>query len=304
MSHDFIRPKPLDFVILLVLSIIWGSAFGAIKIAVDSTGPFSLVAVRTLVGFLVLFVFLAFSGGLKLDFARLPYRRLLAIGFVGTLLPFFLISWAEQTVDSAVAGLLNGAGPLVTVLGAHFITRDELMTKGRLAGVLLGLVGIIILMQDGLEKLGTGSLLGQIALVVAFGCYAAGNLMVRGVKLLTPVQLAACSLAFSSLISVPAALWLEAPTPQSWSLEVWGALLWLAVVSTAFAFSLRYVLIRRAGAGFVANVGYLIPIVAVLIGFFFLDERITPMTVLAMLIILLSLYVTRRAGIKLRKIND
>ncbi len=304
MSHDFIRPKPLDFVILLVLSIIWGSAFGAIKIAVDSTGPFSLVAVRTLVGFLVLFVFLALSGGLKLDFARLPYRCLLAIGFVGTLLPFFLISWAEQTVDSAVAGLLNGAGPLVTVLGAHFITRDELMTKGRLAGVLLGLVGIIILMQDGLEKLGTGSLLGQIALVVAFGCYAAGNLMVRGVKLLTPVQLAACSLAFSSLISVPAALWLEAPTPQSWSLEVWGALLWLAVVSTAFAFSLRYVLIRRAGAGFVANVGYLIPIVAVLIGFFFLDERITPMTVLAMLIILLSLYVTRRAGIKLRKIND
>lgn len=304
MSHDFIRPKPLDFVILLVLSIIWGSAFGAIKIAVDSTGPFSLVAVRTLVGFLVLFVFLALSGGLKLDFARLPYRRLLAIGFVGTLLPFFLISWAEQTVDSAVAGLLNGAGPLVTVLGAHFITRDELMTKGRLAGVLLGLVGIIILMQDGLEKLGTGSLLGQIALVVAFGCYAAGNLMVRGVKLLTPVQLAAFSLAFSSLISVPAALWLEAPTPQSWSLEVWGALLWLAVVSTAFAFSLRYVLIRRAGAGFVANVGYLIPIVAVLIGFFFLDERITPMTVLAMLIILLSLYVTRRAGIKLRKIND
>ena len=304
MSHDFIRPKPLDFVILLVLSIIWGSAFGAIKIAVDSTGPFSLVAVRTLVGFLVLFVFLALSGGLKLNFARLPYRRLLAIGFVGTLLPFFLISWAEQTVDSAVAGLLNGAGPLVTVLGAHFITRDELMTKGRLAGVLLGLVGIIILMQDGLEKLGTGSLLGQIALVVAFGCYAAGNLMVRGVKLLTPVQLAACSLAFSSLISVPAALWLEAPTPQSWSLEVWGALLWLAVVSTAFAFSLRYVLIRRAGAGFVANVGYLIPIVAVLIGFFFLDERITPMTVLAMLIILLSLYVTRRAGIKLRKIND
>lgn len=304
MSHDFIRPKPLDFLILLVLSVIWGSAFGAIKIAVDSTGPFSLVAVRTLIGFIVLFIFLVLSGGLKIDYARLPYRRLLAIGFVGTLLPFFLISWAEQTVDSAVAGLLNGAGPLVTVLGAHFITRDELMTKGRLVGVLLGLVGIILLMQDGIEKLGTGSLLGQFALVVAFGCYAAGNLMVRGVKHLTPVQLAASSLALSSCIAVPATFWLEAPTPQSWSLEVWGALLWLAIISTAFAFSLRYVLIERAGAGFVANVGYLIPIVAVLIGFFFLDEQITLMTFLAMLIILLSLYVTRRAGIKLRKIND
>ena len=85
---------------------------------------------------------------------------------------------------------------------------------------------------------------------------------------------------------------------------MWGALLWLAIISTAFAFSLRYVLIERAGAGFVANVGYLIPIVAVLIGFFFLDEQITLMTFLAMLVISLSLFVTRRAGIKLRKIND
>ena len=301
MSHDFIRPKPLDFVILLLLAVIWGSAFGAIKIAVDSTGPFSLVAARTLIGFLALWLFLAFSGGLELDYARLPYRRLLAIAIIGTLLPFFLISWAEQTVDSAVAGLLNGAGPLVTVLGAHFITRDELMTRGRLLGVLVGLIGIVLLMQDGLAKLGTSSIPGQLALIAAFGCYAAGNLMVRGRSLLTPVQLAASSLLISAVISVPAALWLEAPVPQDWPLPVWGALLWLAVISTAFAFSLRYILIERAGAGFMANVGYLIPVVALLIGFFLLDEAITPMTMLAMAVILISLYITRAAGIRLRK---
>ncbi|MGB1894094.1 MAG: DMT family transporter [Candidatus Puniceispirillaceae bacterium] len=304
MRHDFVRPKPLDFGILLLLSIIWGSAFGAIKIAVDSTGPLSLVAARTLIGFLVLFIFLAIFGGLKLDYAKLPYRRLLAIGLVGTLLPFFLISWAEQTVDSAVAGLLNGAGPLVTVLGAHFITRDELMTKGRLLGVLVGLLGIILLMQDGLNKLGTESLLGQLALVVAFGCYAAGNLLVRGRSLLTPVQLAASSLFISALISVPAAIWLEAPAPQSWPLQVWGAILWLAIISTAFAFSLRYVLIERAGAGFMANVGYLIPVVAVLIGFFILGESVSLTTLLAMTVILISLYITRRAGIRLRNKDD
>ena len=301
MSHDFIRPKPLDFVILLLLAVIWGSAFGAVKIAVDSTGPFSLVAARTLIGFLALWLLLAFSGGLKLDYACLPYRRLLAIAIIGTLLPFFLISWAEQTVDSAVAGLLNGAGPLVTVLGAHFITRDELMTKGRLLGVLVGLIGIVLLMQDGLAKLGTSSIPGQLALIVAFGCYAAGNLMVRGRSLLTPVQLAASSLLISAVISVPAALWLEAPAPQDWPWVVWGALLWLAIISTAFAFSLRYILIERAGAGFMANVGYLIPVVALLIGFFLLDEAITPMTMLAMAMILISLYITRAEGIRLRK---
>jgi len=301
MSHDFIRPKPLDFLILAVLAIIWGSAFGAIKIAVEATGPYSLVAVRTAIGFSVLFVFLALSGGWKLEYRNLPYKRLLAIGVVGTLLPFFLISWAEQFVDSAVAGLLNGAGPLVTVLGAHFITRDELLTKGRLIGVLVGLIGIILLMQEGLDKLGSTSLLGQLALVVAFGCYAAGNLMVRGQRLLSPVQLAASSLLISAVISLPAAFWLESPQPLSWSFRAWAALLWLAVISTAFAFSLRYILIERAGAGFMANVGYLIPVVAVLIGFFILGERVTFTTFLAMIIILISLYITRRAGIKLRK---
>lgn len=303
MSHDFIRPKLMDFAILLLLSVIWGSAFGAIKVAVESTGPFTLVAARTVIGFTVLFIFLAASGGLKWDYANLPYRRLLAIGLFGTLLPFFLISWAEQTVDSAVAGLMNGAGPLITVLGAHFITRDELMTKGRLAGVLIGLIGIVILMQDGLDKLGTDSLMGQLALVLAFSCYAAGNLMVRGQSLLTPVQLAASSLFIAGLVSVPAALWLETPTPQNWPLSVWGAILWLGIISTAFAFSLRYVLIERAGAGFMANVGYLIPIVAVLIGFFILGESISPAIMLAMLTILISLYITRRAGIRLRKKN-
>jgi probable blue pigment (indigoidine) exporter len=145
--------------------------------------------------------------------------------------------------------------------------------------------------------------MGQLALVLAFSCYAAGNLMVRGQSLLTPVQLAASSLFIAGLVSVPAALWLETPTPQNWPLSVWGAILWLGIISTAFAFSLRYVLIERAGAGFMANVGYLIPIVAVLIGFFILGESISPAIMLAMLTILISLYITRRAGIRLRKKN-
>ena len=147
MTHQLVRQNVLDYVILLTLSVIWGSAFGAIKIAVETTGPLSLVAARTSLGFITVGVFLAITGGWKVDVKALPYRRLLAIGLVGTATPFFLIGWAEQYVDSSVAGLLNGAAPLVTVLGAHYITGDELLTKTRLAGVLFGLVGVILLMQ-------------------------------------------------------------------------------------------------------------------------------------------------------------
>ena len=300
MTHQLRKPQPLDFFILLVLSVIWGSAFGAIKIAVDGSGPLTVVAARTTIGGLGIALWLVCSGGLRLPWRDLPWARLFAIAFVGTLTPFFLISWAEQYVDSSVAGLLNGTGPLVTVLGAHFITRDELMTKGRLFGVLLGLCGVAVLMYDGLSQLGGPSLIAQLALMLAFSCYAGGNLMVRGLNHIQPAQLTGFSLILSSVIALPLAFLLEQPDPVSWPADVWMALLWLGLVSTAFAFSLRYVLINRAGAGFMSNVGYTIPVVAVIIGLVVLGEPLTPAKVVAMLIVLASLYVTRRAGVKLR----
>ncbi len=108
MRHDFVRPKPLDFLILLLLSIIWGSAFGAIKIAVDSTGPLSLVAARTLIGFLVLFIFFGDFWRIKAGLCKTALSAAFGYRAGWHAAAVFLISWAEQTVDSAVAGLLNG----------------------------------------------------------------------------------------------------------------------------------------------------------------------------------------------------
>ena len=300
MSHQFRKPQLLDFFILLVLSVIWGSAFGAIKIAVDETAPFTVVAARTIIGGIGVCVWLMITGSWRLNWQGLPWGRLCSIALLGTLLPFFLISWAEQYVDSSVAGLLNGTGPLVTVLGAHFITRDELLTKGRMAGVLIGMGGVVILMYDGLSQLGGASLIAQLALMLAFSCYAGGNLMVRGIHGITPVQLTGFSLILSSLLALPLAFFLEQPEPMSWSADIWASLLWLGLISTAFAFSLRYVLINRAGAGFLSNVGYTIPMVAVVIGVVLLGEAVTLPKLLALLVILASLYITRRAGVKLR----
>ena len=300
MTHQLVRQNFLDYIILFVVSIIWGSAFGAIKLAVVETGPLSLVASRTLLGFLAMAVFLFFAGGWRVDLRTMPYRRLLAIGFIGTAIPFFLIAWAEQYVDSTVAGLLNGASPLVTVIGAHFVTKDELMTRGRFIGVLVGLIGAVLLMHEGFAQMGHSSLWAQFGLILAFGCYGAGNLLVRGQTALRPSQLACFSLLLTSIFFVPAAILIERPNITTWSFEAWLALLWLGVVSTAMAFSLRYILINRAGAGFLSNVGYLIPMIAVLIGYFILDETISNIKIIAMAIIILSLYITRIAGIKLR----
>ena len=124
--------------------------------------------------------------------------------------------------------------------------------------------------------------------------------MVRGVNGITPVQLTGFSLILSSFLALPLALFLEQPEPMSWTTEIWASLLWLGLISTAFAFTLRYVLINRAGAGFLSNVGYTIPMVAVFIGFVLLGEAVTLPKLLALLVILASLYITRRTGVKLR----
>ena len=124
--------------------------------------------------------------------------------------------------------------------------------------------------------------------------------MVRGVNGITPVQLTAISLILSSFLVLPLAFFLEQPEPMSWTAEIWASLLWLGLISTAFAFTLRYVLINRAGAGFLSNVGYTIPMVAVVIGIVLLDEAVTLPKLLALLVILTSLYITRRTGVKLR----
>ena len=124
--------------------------------------------------------------------------------------------------------------------------------------------------------------------------------MVRGVHGITPVQLTGFSLILSSFWALPLAFFLEQPEPMIWSAGIWASLLWLGLISTAFAFSLRYVLINRAGAGFLSNVGYTIPMVAVVIGVVLLGEAVTVPKLLALLVILASLYITRRAGVKLR----
>jgi drug/metabolite transporter (DMT)-like permease len=136
--------------------------------------------------------------------------------------------------------------------------------------------------------------------VFAFCCYAAGNLLVRGQTALRPAQLTCFSLLITGILFMPFALIYEQPELSQWSGEVWLALIWLGAISTALAFSLRYVLINRAGAGFMSNVGYLIPIVSLLIGYFVLGESISLTKILAMAVILISLYIIRMAGTILR----
>jgi len=290
-----------DLIILLALSVIWGSAFGAIKIAVEGTGPFTVAGVRSVLALLAVGIYLGFRPSLLPPLKQLFTFRLVFVGITGTMAPFLLISWAELHVSSSLAGLLMASGPLITVLGGHFITGDEKLSLQRFGGVVLGMGGVALLFIDGIRQMGASLIWAQLALIGAASCYASSNLSVRPLSHLSPPVIAGASFVISSLIAVPLAIIIENPDISAFSLDVWAALFWLGFVSTGLAFSLRYMLIYSAGAGFTSNVGYLIPVVAVLIGWLVLDEPVELNKLVALVMIVISIIIAQRSSVIIRK---
>ncbi len=284
-----LRFRIVNVALLLVIAFVWASSFGAIKVAVYDTGPISLAAIRASGAAVILGVWLAASGPIPWQTYKDHMGAFFMIGGVGTALPFIIIPFAELEIESALAGLLMALGPLATLIGAWALGYQDDVSRGRFFGILLGLVGAGLLLSDGFRTLGTGHLVAQIMTIFASLCYVAGNLTVRKIAHIHWLVISTGSMFVASLILWPLALVIEQPSPFDWSALSWGMLIWLAAMPTAFAFSIRYLLIARAGPTFTSYVGYLIPAMAMLLGYSLLDEVITATHLGALCLILLGL---------------
>lgn len=186
-------------------------------------------------------------------------------------------------------------GPLATILGGHFITKDEVITRSKLTGILLGLMGVVLLLWQGSRLIGSTAVISQLAIIAAALGYVSSNLMIRRISgQVMALTISWTGLAFSAVLLVPAAIIIEAPQIQTLSTTVWGALIWLGVMPTAVGFTLRYILIARAGAGFTSYVGYLIPAIALVFGVVLLDEPLSWDKLVGLSFILAGLAIARR----------
>ena len=285
----------INFALLLTIAFIWASAFGAIKVAVSETGPVTLAAMRASIAAVILICFLRLKGPITFTPFFQNFGKFFLIGGVGTALPFVLIPWAEIYVDSSLAGLLMSIGPLATTLGAWALGYAEDISWRRLCGVMVGLMGVVILFSDGMDGLGTGNVMAQLVLVMASLCYVTGNLTVRKLTTLTPLYMSTMAMIFGCVLLWPVVWVVESPDLASWSTRTWQMVIWLSAASTAFAFSIRYYLIVRAGPSFTSYVGYLIPSIALLIGYFALDEAMTLDRLLALGFVLVGLVIAQKS---------
>ena len=263
-----------DWGSLLFLSVIWGGAFFFIDIAVAEVAPLTFVWLRLTIAAAALWLYLWWRGQLpKLPAAAIGAMVVLAL--LNNAIPFALFAWGQTRIDGGLSSILNATSPIWTVLVAHLYTSDERMTPARVAGVLLGFAGVVVMI--GPDLMSGGEVLAQIACLGGAFCYALAGVWARRFRVMgiAPASVAAWQLLAAALIMFPLAFavdrpWL-APMP---SLQAWSAILALAVVCSAFAYIIYFRIIERAGATNALLVTLLTPPTAILLSAMFLDEQL------------------------------
>jgi drug/metabolite transporter (DMT)-like permease len=282
--------KPKHWFVFILLGGIWSSSFLWIKIAVQEVGPITLVAFRVLFG-LLFTIIVVFFQRTQLPRTFKEWFPILLLGISNVAIPFFLISWGEQSIDSAVAAILDATVPLFTIIIAHFALHDDKMTVQKVLGLLIGFVGVVVLMSKDIGQ-SANPLLGQVAVVLACAFYAGSSVYARRSTANMPGILRSAG----PLISSTAVMWLatffiERPVRIPQLPITWIALLWLGVLGSGFAFILNYYLIHEIGPTRTTMVTYLFPLGGVILGVTFLGEKLNWQLLAGAVLIISSLAV-------------
>lgn len=287
-----------DWVLLLGLTVMWGSAFALTKAAVAELAPDTVVAWRLVVGAGLLLTWW-WVGGRRWPRDRRLWLFFVMIALFGNIIPFNLIAWGQLHIDSGLAGLLMAVMPLFTLLLAHFAIPGERLTAARTGGFMVGLIGVAVLLGPDIRldgPAGSPFLPATLAVLAGALCYALSTILSR----LRPASDATTSAAATTTIGAlmmlstlrPGA---DAAAVASVSAGPLIAVALLGVFSTALAAVIYFRLIERAGPTFVAQLNYLIPVWAVLLGAAVFGERPAFTDYLAMAIILAGIALSQRS---------
>ncbi len=292
---------PVDWLLLALLVVAWGSSFAMTKLAVASIDANWIMALRITIAAIVLTPFALLTGH---NFAQPSgaWTKFAWLSLSGYVVPFFLITWGMQFVSSGIAGLLMGAIPLMMVVAAHVFLPNESLTMPKAFGFVLGFIGILLLMLPKAsfgEFLQSDALIGELAVLLGCLCYVAHSITAKRMGFHDPVLQTAAVCLLGAVLGVAIAL-VRAPIdfsviPQA---ALW-AVIGLGILPTALASVVMYRLMERTGPSFVSMSNYLVPVYAVLFGALVLREEIGWNVLAALTLVLVGIAVSRRATLSL-----
>lgn len=265
------KPTLGDYARLLGASALWGSSFLLNEVALTDFSPIAIATYRITLAAVALCL-ICYWLGLRVQLDRRTALLLVAIAILNSVVPFSLIGWGQLRIDSATTAILLASSPFSTLLLSHFMTRDDRFTWRKLIGLMFGFLGVVLLLGLGARQ-GQGSLAGMLVVIMASACYSLSSLLIRRLNGMNTLLLVAASLAAGAIMLLPIMLFMYPPWQQSYHSASLIALASLAIGPTAIAYVLRAQIVQLNGAVFMSNVGYLIPLFAVLWGWLFLSQK-------------------------------
>ena len=289
------EPKFIDYTLLVVLALIWASAFFNIKIAKESFGPITIAFLRVLFGSIPVLL-LCFFKKIKIEAFSKDWYWFAIIGFVNLVLPFFLIAYGVKSVQSNLAAILMSTTPLSSTVLGHFFTKNEKFNFIKTFGILIGFSGIVYLFSDNL-LINDNNFISALLILLGSTCYVVGGVLTLKISEKKNENVTSSILIWAIIILVPFVYFIEKPWNTIPSVESSISVIYLGLVSTGIAWLLRFRILKNNGLIFQSQVSYLIPIFGIGLSYIFLGELITDKVIVSLLAVLVGLYFVKKAGL-------
>tara|TARA_B100002003_G_scaffold65741_1_gene61099 strand:+ start:2700 stop:3626 length:927 start_codon:yes stop_codon:yes gene_type:complete len=298
------NPKPLDYILLTVLALIWSSAFFNIKIATYSYGPVMIAFLRIFFGAIPV-IGLCLYKKIKIEAFSKDWHWFAAIGLINLVIPFFLIAYGVQKIQSNLAAILMATTPLSATILAHFFTDSEKINFTKVLGVLVGFSGIVFLFSDSI-LINDNNFMSAILILIGSTFYVIGGLLTLKVSNKANENVTSSILIWATIFILPISLILSYFNTTeslmfiqdlhfSHRLDSTISLIYLGTVPTGIAWLIRFRILKNNGLVFQAQVAYLIPIFGVILGYIFLKELITPKVLVALIAVILGIYFVKKS---------
>jgi len=290
--------KSIDYFLLTLLALIWASAFFNIKIATYSYDSLTIAFLRIFLGAIPV-ILLCYVKKIKIEAFSKDWYWFAAIGVINLVIPFFLIAYGVQKVQSNLAAILMASTPLSAATLAHFFTRNEKINLIKSFGILIGFSGIVFLFSDNI-LINENNIFSALSILFGSCFYVIGGLLTLKISDKKNENVTASILIWGVLVLLPFVLFFEKPWNLTPRIDSTISLIYLGIFATGIAWLLRFYILKHNGLVFQAQVAYLIPIFGVILGFLILNEAITSKVIISLFAVIIGIYIVKK-GSKIKK---
>ena len=288
------NPKPLDYLLLVTLALIWASAFFNIKISTYSFGPITIAFFRIFLGAIPVII-LCLIKKIEIEAFSKDWLWFASIGFINLVIPFFLIAYGVQKIQSNLAAILMATTPLSATILAHFFTENEKFNWLKSVGILIGFFGVIFLFSDKI-LINQDNIFYALSILLGSTFYVVGGVLTLKISNKRNENVTTSICIWASIILLPLTMIFEQPwnsTPNTLSII---SVIYLGLVSTGLAWLLRFSILKKNGLIFQSQVSFLIPIFGIILGYIFLKELITPKIIVSVVLVLVGIYLAKKSN--------